>query len=463
MKITTYICLITLAILNINNNIYANTTLNNNQYYEIEFTYQNSINGKAYTEEAVLLRDKGWLQENNIKKAGDTLTLNIPEFGVINARAIAKEVKATNLNPEEGYNNNQSMVTGTFKHYSADVREYTLKDSKTGIIQTIQATPNHAFYVQNRTAFNKALNQNSHFIEIQNITPTDKLINEVGNEVQLVCDNNICGKKIIKNNKPIAVYNLEIYKQHQYMVVSHATTLSNIYINKIAFNNAVLVHNVCAEDEAGPSYAIDNTKYIRRYLTKDTPQASDERIASMLNDVEAANVQGKKDISHSGTGLYRDFRKYIADDRFESYNTIRIREAKLKSAEVQGFSHKENLTLNEMGQKIKEVSCANCGEQAVYQKYLLGQKGYDVFAYAINPDIVDDHIVGIVFDEELNPAFVVDTWRGEPVMTYNEAVEHYLDLSGDKSVSYIFELYKSTDGYPAFLKANYRIFTNKFF
>ncbi|MGV3278154.1 hypothetical protein ACFX5K_00725 [Rickettsiales bacterium LUAb2] len=233
--------LLLILLILISSSVFAAT----NKYYEIDFTYQNIINKKSYTEEAVLLRDKAWLEENNIHKAGDTLILNIPEFGVINAKATAKEVKSTTLNPIKAYTNNQSMVTGTFKHYSNDVREYTLKNTKTGSIQNIQATPNHAFYVSNRTAFNKALNQDSHFIEIQDITPNDKLINEAGNVVQLVCDNNVCGTQLVTNNKPIAVYNLEIFKQHQYLVISNKANNSSVKLN-----NAVLVHNIYDQVQA---------------------------------------------------------------------------------------------------------------------------------------------------------------------------------------------------------------------
>ncbi|MGV3278751.1 hypothetical protein ACFX5K_03790 [Rickettsiales bacterium LUAb2] len=233
--------LFTALLILISSSVYATT----NKYYEIDFTYTNVINGKPYTEEAVLLRDKTWLQENKINKAGDALILNIPEFGVINAKATAKEVRLTTLNPEISYTNNQSMVMGTFKHYSTDVREYKLKDSKTSITQTIQATPNHAFYVQNRTAYNKVLNKQSHFIEIQNITPKDHMLNESGDSVTLVCDNNICGKQLVSNNKPIAVYNLEIFKQHQYLVVSNNQYKNSNKFN-ININNAVLVHNICS-------------------------------------------------------------------------------------------------------------------------------------------------------------------------------------------------------------------------
>ncbi|MGV3278062.1 hypothetical protein ACFX5K_00250 [Rickettsiales bacterium LUAb2] len=247
-KLLILLSLIVICLLKVN---YVHAIINNsnnhvyNQYYEIDFIYKNVINGKAYTEETVLLRNKTWLQENNINKAGDSLILNIPEFGVVNAKATVKLVKATNINLETSYNNNESIVTGTFKHYSTDVREYTLKDLKTNQVQTVQATPNHAFYVSNRIAFNKALNESSHFIEIQDITPNDKMLNDAGNTVQLVCDNNICGKQLVKNNKPLPVYNLEIFKQHQYLVVSN----KGVTPNKFIINNAVLVHN-------GPCFSI---------------------------------------------------------------------------------------------------------------------------------------------------------------------------------------------------------------
>ncbi|MGV3278356.1 hypothetical protein ACFX5K_01750 [Rickettsiales bacterium LUAb2] len=290
-KLLVLLCLIVICLFKVS---YVNAIINNstNQYYEIDFTYTNVVNNKTYTEKATLLRDKAWLAENNIHKAGDTLILNIPEFGVINAKATAKEVKSTNLNPIKAYTNNQSMVTGKFKHYSTDVREYILKDIKSGSIQTIQATPNHAFYVQNRTAFNKALNEQSHFIEIQNITPNDKLINEAGNVVQLVCDNNICGKQLVTNNKPIAVYNLEIFKQHQYLVLSNNAIKqgsNNIYKSNIAFKNAVLVHNVYGCLKCFNSYGTSSSSELEAARGTLFDDGITQPRSFNINDNDAAN------------------------------------------------------------------------------------------------------------------------------------------------------------------------------
>ncbi|MGV3278657.1 hypothetical protein ACFX5K_03310 [Rickettsiales bacterium LUAb2] len=258
----------TIWINNVNSNDYNKSSTI--QYYAIKLIYQNVIDGKGYNEEVTLLREQSWLDSNGIHKAGDTMVLSMPEFGVINAKATAREVKVSSFNPDEAYSKEQPMVTGIFKHYSNDVREYTLKDHKTGVMQTIEVTPNHAFYVKNRTAFNKALNQYSHFIAIEKITPADHMLNEAGNAVELVCQQHQitvnkgnttynCFKQLVTNHKPLLVYNLEIYKQHQYLVASNKNitpnrdnythTITNNTNNStplnIAINNAILVHNAC--------------------------------------------------------------------------------------------------------------------------------------------------------------------------------------------------------------------------
>ncbi|MGV3278651.1 hypothetical protein ACFX5K_03280 [Rickettsiales bacterium LUAb2] len=342
------IAIILLSVVILSANIIRAKAVNSNQYYEIDFTYINVIKGNNYIEEAVLLRDKRWLDSNGIHKSGDTLVLNIPEFGVVNAKATAKSVEVSHANPTRSYTKHQSMVTGTFKHYSTDVREYTLQDIKTGIIQTIEVTPNHAFYVQNRTTFNKALKRNSHFIEIQYITPLDHMVNEAGNIVALVCDKrNItsgnktsnCYKQLVHNNMPLTVYNLEIFKQHQYMVVSNKSIKENIsnssdthtmrtFYNKkselnIVSNNAILVHNICGNnvEQRVPIEALE------------MPNNSDEAI-QLVNRTQYSYIIERNGITyHMRQGVFfrgdgRDintlFANYATLDPLEANTNINI-------------------------------------------------------------------------------------------------------------------------------------------
>ncbi|MGV3278352.1 hypothetical protein ACFX5K_01730 [Rickettsiales bacterium LUAb2] len=437
--------LLLILLILISSSVFAAT----NKYYEIDFTYQNIINKKSYTEEAVLLRDKTWLEENNIHKAGDTLILNIPELGVINVEATAKEVKSTNLNPIKAYTNNQSMVTGKFKHYSTDVREYTLKNTKTGSIQNIQATPNHAFYVQNRTVFNKALNEQSHFIEIQNITSADKLINEAGNTVQLICNNKVCGKQLVTNNKPIAVYNLEVYKQHQYLVVSDKDNNSLFQLN----NNAVLVHNNCDTDWH-LSWASDLAKENINNNIKFTPpnrlysfdssgnQFSDRR----YNIIAEAYETTMKDIQISTTGRNNSDRGEFV------YNANTDRAMQYKDWSM-GYTQSQIRELRLSGvtySLMKELCAGNCGEQSSYVRHLLKEDGFNTAQYRYNSKIVRDHNVAIVFSNSTptaTPMLVVDPWAGV-LFDFNNFIDFNLPENGLNSASsYIFEFVRS-DFYP---------------
>ena len=121
--------------------------------------------------------------------------------------------------PHDGF------VTGRFLIWKPDVRSYTFHNITTKSIVHINATPSHRFYVLNRKTF----------ISIENIVPSDKLINSRGESVALLCpsgQHDHCGKSYNKGI-PVPVYNLEVYNRHQYFVSTAKILVHNCtFLNK---------------------------------------------------------------------------------------------------------------------------------------------------------------------------------------------------------------------------------------
>ena len=196
-------------------------------WQEVDLSYSDIIKGKSYPAEIKLLRPIEWLEENGMDKVGNEVNLSIPEFGVVNVQATVTAIKPTTLDTSktDWSKIDSRPVIGTFKRYARVVNTYTFKDLSTGKISSINATPNHPFYVKNKNKF----------IPIENVSPTDQLINSSGQPIKLICgkgQNSHCGRIYNIDGTPVPVYNLEIYQRHVYFVG----------------NTAILVHNVCVDE-----------------------------------------------------------------------------------------------------------------------------------------------------------------------------------------------------------------------
>ena len=193
-------------------------------WQQVKLKYSDVINGKKYPAEIKLLRPIKWLQENSMNKVGSEVNLSIPEFGVMNVKATVTAIKPNTLDTSEidwSTQDSRPVIT-IFKRYAPVVKTYAFRDLGTGEISTINATPNHPFYVKNK----------GKFMPIEDVAPTDQLVNSSGQTIKLICDkgqNSHCGKAYNTDGDPVPVYNLEIYQQHAYFVG----------------NDEVLVHNNC--------------------------------------------------------------------------------------------------------------------------------------------------------------------------------------------------------------------------
>ena len=221
---------------------YDSISITPDTWQQVELSYSDIINDKKYPAEVKLLRPIKWLQENGMDKVGNEVTLSIPEFGVVNVKARVTAIKSVTLDTSkiDWSKMNSRPVIGMFKRYAPVVKTYTFKDLSTGDISTINATPNHPFYVKNK----------GKFMPIEGVAPTDQLINSSGQPIKLICgkgQNSHCGKLYNTNGKPVPVYNLEVYQKHVY------------FIGK----SKILVHNQCRI--TAPESIDDAQQLIARY------------------------------------------------------------------------------------------------------------------------------------------------------------------------------------------------------
>ncbi len=213
---------------------------------EVDLNYFSVINGKRYQNIIDLLRPITWLHQHGMDKVGNTISLSLPEFGINHVKAYVVAIKPTTLDTR-GMSWSKidfRPVIGKFKRYALDVRTYTFRDSK-GHSDHIHATPNHPFYVQNKHGF----------VPIEDVKDTDvlvgmgseaslplddsKRIDAKGNArlddvVRLICSkgqHNHCGKPYSDGKHPMAVYNLEVYKQHVFRVGVQGVLVHNCSLN----------------------------------------------------------------------------------------------------------------------------------------------------------------------------------------------------------------------------------------
>lgn len=192
-------------------------------WQEVDLAYYDNIKGKSYPASIQLLRPITWLKHHGMHQVGKRVVLSISEFGINQIQANVTAIKPTTLDTSviDWSKQVSRPVIGKFKRYASIVKTYTFKNLVTGKLSTINTTPNHQFYIENKKAF----------IPIDNVTATDKLVSEAGQPIRLLCfsgKQRHCGKSY-NNKKPVPVYNLEIYQQHIYFV-GHAS---------------ILVHNNC--------------------------------------------------------------------------------------------------------------------------------------------------------------------------------------------------------------------------
>ena len=191
------------------------------------------------------------------------------------------------------------QVTGLFITWALNVKSYTFRNTVTGAITRINATPSHPFYVLNKKKF----------LPVKEVFPSDRLITSKGESVVPVCPagrHNHCGK-VYAHGAPVPVYNLEVYDKHQYF----------------AGQTSVLVHNCMSEDELVEQHAPRHKS--RGHLL---PQSADDPSLTILRALKDQYFSDS-DLSRTVTGVF-----YQTDPRpmsevfregFQSYEVNSLR------------------------------------------------------------------------------------------------------------------------------------------
>ncbi|WP_018299810.1 Hint domain-containing protein [Fangia hongkongensis] len=190
-------------------------------WYTLNLQYNDAIEKHLYPAEIKLLRPLSWLKVHHIEKVGDKLTLSISEFGINQVNATVTQLTPSTLNITASNHSKETTrpVIGIFKRYAKTVNTYTFQD-RNGKVEQIHATPTHPFYVINK----------KRFIAIDELSSQDQLLSAYGREVQLVCPKgkfSHCGQRYNKDDKPILVYNIEVYQAHNYYVGRFTSLVHN--------------------------------------------------------------------------------------------------------------------------------------------------------------------------------------------------------------------------------------------
>ena len=162
-----------------------------------------------------------------IEKRGGELSTKVKNLSLSSVQsriaAISKTTADSALLPLAGQS--QSMVTGKFRRYVSDVRQYTFRTIKTGVISKVNSTPGHLFYVKSRQGF----------VPVTDVASRDKLITASGEQVVLLChpgQKKHCGVPI-NSGLPVPVFNFEVYRRHVYFVGDTAVTVHNLCGNDL--------------------------------------------------------------------------------------------------------------------------------------------------------------------------------------------------------------------------------------
>jgi hypothetical protein len=342
-------------------------------WQQVKLEYVDIINGKEYSAEVNLLRPIKWLKQQGMDKEENEVNLSIPEFGVVDVKAKVIAIRPTKLNTSniDWTKKKSRPVIGTFKRYATDVRTYQFKDTQ-GNLEKITATPNHRFYVGNRTIKNE-FGKDDHFIDIGDVRFDDDLVNQSGKRVSLVCPKGKqvgCGERYNKSGEVVAVYNLEVYHQHVYYVGDKVTVLvhNGGCLTKGSFSGTLNDLNNFNLSDVGAEDAAEMLKPYGNLVTSSTREA-----VSM------------KDSSYSKNYIKSIFSRYDQLSMMDDSNPDKVRE----------------LVIN--------IGYGNCNHLSICIYSVLKNSGFkgDFSIVKVEPG----HFVNRISDD--TGSFLLDAWSGK--------------------------------------------------
>ncbi len=166
-------------------------------------------------DEVKLCRPNWWLNNLGANKVGEKVYLDIPETGINGTALVTKilpcQLDTRLLNEKREGEYVYRPITATFKHQSAEVWDFTFKGD-----ETIGATNNHPFYSLDR----------QDYIPVGELRIGERVKNFAGTEIKLLSK--------AKRPNPEPVYNLEVYRDHNYLVGKGKILVHNTYIDVLS-------------------------------------------------------------------------------------------------------------------------------------------------------------------------------------------------------------------------------------
>jgi hypothetical protein len=241
---------------------------------------------------ACLRRPDWWLTANQADVLGNWVALSLPEMG-IHGKAQVKEIIPSYVDtrfadfPATG-NLKYRPITGWFARTVPEVWNYVFTSG-----DTIGATPNHPFFSEDRQAY---------------IASGDL---RIGERVKLEGDRTATlVSKTKRGNEQEKVYNLEVYRDHNFHVGVEG----------------LLVHNSCAN-------AIED--YVRRVSGKPNWTISKP---SLTAGTKPGCINCKQFTMHNGQKIYFDDYNFPVFEEFAGKGNVNGQVIKYDSPDLQGYA-----------------------------------------------------------------------------------------------------------------------------
>jgi len=173
-------------------------------WYKLELRMTKTNGGEL---SLTLLRPSVWFEAHDAQ-VGSTIPISMPEMGAVGNAEVLSITSCPSITPGEG-----NVVTGKFIHHSdGNLLNVSLEDSD----EQIGVTDNHPYWSEDRRTYIPAGE-----LKVGETVRTEHGLRRIG--------------KILPRPRDEPVYNIEVHREHVYLVGSAGT----------------LVHNSCPEFEGG--------------------------------------------------------------------------------------------------------------------------------------------------------------------------------------------------------------------
>jgi Pretoxin HINT domain len=251
--------------------------------------------------EVELRRPNWWLRQAKADKIGNKIYLELHEVNIIGwatIKAIYPNLIDTRL--WEGHRKGDYVsrpATGRFVHQTNDVVSYYFSDADTAI----EATPNHPFYSEDRKGW----------VEVGNLAIGEKVRNKSNKLVTLL--------RKEQQTKTQKVYNLEIYRNHNYLVGVQGLLVHNTYDHTLsnfiesldnAMNRVVAFNRSAAKGHLAKHSDVVGIPYNPQLQNNANQQMLKDLFTNFIQNAQETRI-GKWDADAPNAIFYRSGDNYV--------------------------------------------------------------------------------------------------------------------------------------------------------